>query len=266
MLAMLEKERPTGYIELSPTRTARRRVEFYMMENLLEARASSSFPTNFYVPDEDVNVYLAHLLTAHLEAPVASSTVAGCTPQFNPPPKSELSRRQRADYYRLNGDHRLVCLGLYDRGDLLRRRKIAYSFTETESRQRDMVCGQSCYRAATSLLTGRHTAYAGLAATLAKLDTHFADYVYVLQVMARRGFGLGAQLSDGSLERLLTGSDDATSTLDEDANVNGSTISMDTLLDLLLAYRRDPTPERRAQLVTAARAQGIQPQKLLSGN
>ncbi len=37
-------------------------VGFFMLENLLTARAGSRFPTNGAGPDEDVNVYLAHLL------------------------------------------------------------------------------------------------------------------------------------------------------------------------------------------------------------
>ena len=264
MTKTLSRKQRTRYLSLFPDWTGSRPLDFFMLENLLEARAHSSFPTNFYVADEDVNVYLTHLLTNHVNDPVPQQTVGGCSPLFFPPEKATLSTHQRAEFYRKNADHRLLCLGLYDRGDLLRRKRTAYPIPHVESLQRDVDIGRHCYQLAINLLGQTGATHSGLLATLTKLEKHFADYVYVLQVLARTRLGLGARLSATALERLLADSPGVSPVIAA-ADCNPDPVnSMDELLDELSAYRHNPTPAQRRQLIVSAREQGIQPQKLLA--
>ena len=51
------------YRLLFPDFSDPRPLSFFMLENLLAARADSRFPSNSCGPDEAVNVYLADLLT-----------------------------------------------------------------------------------------------------------------------------------------------------------------------------------------------------------
>jgi len=172
------------------------------MEPLLEARRESMFPTNGAGPDEDVNVYLSHLLTEFLKGHHDQRVLWGAEPVLLPP-VTDLGRRSRAEWYRVNADHRLLYLGLMDRGDGLRRRRIPCGMTPEETRSRDMVTGRSCYGMAANLLAGRYCTNPGLAAVLRKLEENFEDYVHVLGVLATRRLGLGAVLSDDDLAGLL---------------------------------------------------------------
>lgn len=175
---------------------------FFVTEQLLEARRESMFPTNGAGCDEDVNVYLAGLLsrflTGHHDPRVQWG--AGCVLY---PDGKDTGARTRADRYRVNGDHRLLYLGLMDRGDGLRRRRIPFGMTEEETRHRDLALGRSCYSMAADLLEGKPDANQGLARVLRKLETNYEDYIHVLGVLATRRFGLGAVLSDRDLAGLF---------------------------------------------------------------
>ena len=190
------------YRELFPGWSGPRPWRYFLVEQLLEARRESMFPTNGAGPDEDVNVYLVHLLAeflnGHHDARVQWG--AGCVQL---PPGKELGRRARADWYRVNADHRLLYLGLMNRGDDLRRHRIHFGMTAAETRNRDLSVGRSCYGMAANLLEGRSGALAGLAPVMRKLEMNFEDYIHVLGVLATRRLGLGATLSEGDLAELL---------------------------------------------------------------
>jgi hypothetical protein len=175
---------------------------FFLVEQLLEARRESMFPTNGAGPDEDVNVYLAHLLAGFLTGHHDERVMWGAGCVLLPPDKN-LHRRERADWYRINADHRLLFLGLMNRGDGLRRRPVHFGMTAAETRDRDLAVGRCCYGMAADLLGGRPSAQASLTPVLRKLETHFEDYVHVLGVLATRRLGLGATLSDHDLAGLL---------------------------------------------------------------
>ena len=175
---------------------------FFTMEQLLEGRRESMFPTNGAGPDEDVNVYLAGLLTDFLTGHNDPRVQWGAGPLMHPPGK-ELGPRSRADRYRVNADHRLLFLGLMDRGDGLRRRRVHFGMTAEETRRRDMGIGQSCYGMAANLMEGKPGANSGLVRVLRKLEYNYEDYVHVLGVLATRRFGLGAVLSDRDLAGLF---------------------------------------------------------------
>lgn len=190
------------YRGLFPDWSGRRPWRFFLMEQLLEARKESMFPTNGAGPDEDVNVYLSHLLAGFLNGHQDTRVQWGAGPVLLPPGKGH-GRRARADWYRINADHRLLYLGLMDRGDGLRRRRVHFGMTPGETRSRDLVTGRSCYGMAANLLEGRSCANAGLAPVLRKLEINYEDYVHVLGVLATRRLGLGAVLSDDDLAGLL---------------------------------------------------------------
>ena len=190
------------YRGLFPDWSGPRPWRFFLMEQLLEARKESMFPTNGAGFDEDVNVYLSNLLAGFLNGHHDTRVQWGTDPVLLPPAKN-LDRRVRADWYRINADHRLLYLGLMDRGDGLRRRPVHLEMNLEETRNRDLVTGRTCYGLAANLLTGRSCATSPLAPILRKMEENFEDYVHVLGVLATRRLGLGAVLSDNDLAGLL---------------------------------------------------------------
>ena len=243
--ALLQKKSPV-YRSLFPDWSGPRPLSFFLMENLLEARTLSFFPTNGAGPDEDVNVYLAGLLTGFLQGGGDPSLRPGSDPLLFPPDKN-ISRGSRSEWYRVNADHRLICQGLFDRGDALRRRRIFFGSDLGTTRQSDRTAGATCYGLAANLLENRSGVSTGLVAVLRKLERHYDDYVHVLAVMATRRLGLGARLSSVDLDGLLVRQP-----------------TMDELLDLLLEYQKNEDPSVRDHLTTLAEKLGVDPQKLLT--
>ena len=187
---------------LFPDWTGFQPLSFFFAENLLEARRDSMFPTNGAGPDEDVNVYLIHLFTGFLAGHHDPRVDLGAGGLHHPCGK-ELGRRNRAHWYRVNGDHRLLYLGLFDRGNGRRRRKVPFGFDEAGSRTRDLQAGRACYGQAADLLESRPGTSAGQVAVWRKLAENFEDYVHVLGVLAVRRLGMGANLSDDDLAGLF---------------------------------------------------------------
>jgi hypothetical protein len=227
----------------------------FLVENLLEARRGSRLPTNLAGPDEDVNIYLALRLAEFAGGGVDPRVVAGLGPLVpGPPPGS--GRRGRADWYRVNADHRLLHLGLYDRGETARRRDVPWGLTPDEARRRDLSVAATCYAAAADLLArGPGGLDTGPVAVLRKLAAGCEDYVHVLGVLAVRRLGLGARLGQRELAGLLPppGAQGA------DAGVKADAVAAvlaavpadaaDLVLDLWLEYRRtgDPALRRRGE-------------------
>jgi hypothetical protein len=229
-----------------------------MLENLLEARAESSFPTGSRCADEDVNVYLAHLLTQHLLEPSPAYVRGGSEPLLHPPAKTSPNPTERVEHYRRNGDHRLLSLGLYGRGDLCRRRQPPWGWSTEEIQQRDMIDGRSCYSTAVNLLRGKRTSRIALVPILTKLAHFFDGYVYILQVLARRRFGLSAKLTDRQLDGL-----EAESPSNDD-QASDTSDRMDEFLDLLSSYQRQPTETGKRLLAELAVTLGIDLEKILT--
>jgi hypothetical protein len=236
----------------------RRLLLFFMLENLLKARAQSSFPTGIRGQDEDVNIYMAHLLTEHVIDPVPRGVFRGGEPLQGLNGEEGWDRWRRFEHYRRNGDHRLLALGLYGRGDLIRRRAVPLYLHGEQSWERDLEIGRSCYDCAVTIMRSKDSSLASLLPVLGKLADAFADYVNVLQTLARRRFGLGARLSDAELRDLASGPP-PDSRCPPEMEASG----MDTLLDLLSAYRRQPTRAGRQRLLATARKQGIDLSHLL---
>jgi len=193
------------YRSLYPAWEGARPVGWFFAEQLLEARAESDFPTNSRGSDEDVNVYLAHLLGTWAIGTPEPAVTSGATPLLLPPDRSTSPRRQ-AEYYRQQADHRILSLGLFDRGDLVRRRRLGWRMTASETHERDLQAAVCSYTLAANLTEGRSGANAGLIMVWRKLAGDLPGYVHVLQTLARRRLGLGAQLSSGDLQGLLSAS------------------------------------------------------------
>ncbi len=236
------------YRSLFPDWSGPRPLGFFMIENLLEARRLSVFPTNGAGGDEDVNIYLSSLLTDFLGGHHSAQIRFGALPLMQAPPKSE-TRRQRAEFYRRNAEHRLIMLGLFDRGDHLRRRNHF-------ERQRDLEVGRLCFQMAVNLQENRHSSISGLVDVWRKLAGNFELYVQVLATMASERLGLGACLSTNDLQRLMA--DPAAEP------ACPSPRDMDRLLDLLLEYRQPGGHKKRAEVIDLALRLNLDPQEILA--
>lgn len=246
------------YRELSAATGPDLPLEFYLLENLLTARAGSCFPTNGAGPDEDVNVYLAHLLSKFVGGDHDPRILSASGPVFAPPAKTA-TRRDRVEHYRRNADHRLLHLGLFGRGDALRRRQALHRMSAADTRTRDAAAGQACYEAAANLARGRCGADAALVSVWMKLAAHFDEYVHVLGALATRHLGWGAQITDTDLARLLPpDSSAATRAVADLLAAPPPPESLDALLDLWSAHNKNPSPAAAARIRDMANRLGVE--------
>jgi len=194
--------RPVRYRSLFPAWEGPRPVSWYFIEQLLEARATSDFPTNAAGEDEDVNVYLADRLAAWATGDGRGGIMPGRDPLLrlaDPAAPASLTAWTAAR----QADHRLLGLGLFDRGDLVRRRVCGWRMTMAETRRRDREVAVRGYQFAADRLAGRAGDRPGTVAVWRKLARNLDGYVHVLQTLARRRLGLGARLEDADLAWLL---------------------------------------------------------------
>jgi hypothetical protein len=193
---------PLAFRSLFPNLEPARPLAWFFAEEFLEARSLSDHPTNSRMPDEDVNMYLIGLLTRWAAGDPRPGVEPGRDPVLAPssPGGGTLAM---VEHLRRQADHRLLALGLFDRGDLVRRRLVGWRMTADETRRRDQTVAGHCYRLAARLLAGRHDGRQGLATVWWKLAADLPGYVLVLQTLARRRLGLGARLSEAELEHLL---------------------------------------------------------------
>jgi len=238
---------------LFPDWSTPRPLSFFFLEELLEARAKSTFPTGAEENDEDVNIYLADLLTRTARLDNESGALFGSMPQWQPPAQA-LGRQARARWYLEQGEQRLLNLGLFGRGEDRRRRAGLWGMTREDGHRRDMVCGRACYEAAAALLEhGRQPV--PLAATAARVARHFAEYVQVLETLGRGRWDLGARLSERQLVALVT--DSPESTQDYPDRDDDRSAAQDRFLDALNRFRRSPSQAHRQRALNLAQQAGI---------
>ena len=193
---------PARYRSLFPALEPARPLGWFFAEQLLEARSTSRWPTNGPGPDEDVNAYLIGLLTSWTAGDPCDGVLSGRDPLLLPPRGA--SSVATIEHLRRQADHRLLALGLFDRGDLVRRHQVGWRMTADETRARDLTTAAHCYALAARFAVGRRDGRQHLAVVWRKLADGMEGYVHVLQTLARCRLGLGARLSDTALQRLLT--------------------------------------------------------------
>ena len=252
------RHREPVYRPLCPDWSTPRPLSYFFLEELLEARAQSTFPTGTEENDEDVNIYLADLLTRTARLDHGTTAAFGSMPQWQPPTKT-LGYQARARWYLEQGEQRLLNLGLFGRGEDRRKRAGLWGMTREETHRRDMVCGRACYEAAATLLEhGRQPL--PLAGTAAKVARHFAEYVQVLETLGRGRWDLGARLSERQLAALVT-EDPAPAEECPDGEDDRSA-AQDRFLDALNRFRRRPSQAHKERALHLAQRAGIDPQTL----
>lgn len=237
-------------------------LRFHLTEQLLEARRNSWLPTNGAGPDEDVNVYLALRLAAFARGDLDPRVVPGLAPLLAGPDPA-LPRAARADWYRANGDHRLLCLGLFGRGETCRRRAVPWALTAGQARERDLAVAAACYEAAARLLDRGPGHGGAAAAVLDKLARHCEEYAQVLGVLAVRRLGLGARLAAADLATLLPSRASADAAAVTALLAQPPAGAADIVLDLAAEHRQRPSEVLRARIARLAPLAGLDAERLI---
>jgi hypothetical protein len=217
-----------------------------MMDNLLECRKESGFPSNTGVFDEDVNVYLASLLTSHVFGTAAGPT-AGMIISFDIPlfeaASNEIDPRKRFNIYRANADHLLLRLGVFNNPEG-RRPGSAKHMALT----RDAWIGRckAYYRLAWACAAETFRRPTAIGDIMEKLSDGLERYIGVLCMMRSSALNMIPRISSGEMYHLERG------VLEKDREKELAAM-YDCFLDAWAAYRRSGLLDDREKLEMACR-------------
>ena len=218
---------------------------FFMMNSLLHSRMEAGFPSNDGGYDEDVNVYLASLLTSLIH-PRSADDAARRVP-LDDASLHEAAQAagvgEKCALYRRAADSILVSLGIFKNARLKRpdsKPHLALPDAAYIGR------GKAYYAIARAYAAQRYRGSSAVGDVLEKLSTGFERYLGVLSLMGGEHLNIFKQLSDGELFHLESAP--RAETRDGDL-----AIDYDRFLDLYSSYLRRKSRRTREALLAAVR-------------
>jgi hypothetical protein len=175
---------------------------FFMLNCLLHSRVHTGLESNSEFYDEDVNVYLAHLLNSHID-PARSAAAA----EYVAPDDATVHRmiadagddRQRYRIYKTNADFLLIAVTIFD---VFEDRHYNRHPALHIPRESHIAKAAVYYSLAASYASRLGCGPASLAATLQKLSDGIESYVRILAYLRGHYFDLIRRYSLGELFHL----------------------------------------------------------------
>lgn len=175
---------------------------FFMLNSLLHSRIHTGVESNAEYYDEDVNVYVAHLLNAHIDPRYAarvSQYLAHNDAEVRRLIESRPDDRDRYHIYKTNADALLLALGVFDTHDDRHERLDPALRTP---RSVYVSRAATYYALAASYATKLHRGPSGVSQVLEKLSRGIENYVKVLSFMRGQYLGFIRRYSPGELFHL----------------------------------------------------------------
>ena len=173
-----------------------------MLNCLLHSRIHTGIESNSDVYDEDVNVYLAHLLNSQID-PVnmerVSRYIASSDDELHRMAEEASSDRERYLAYKTTADYLLLSIAVFDTVDRPRTHIPAALRTP---RQVFIARAATYYAQAASYACKIHRGPDGVSRVLQKLSDGFENYVRILTYMRGQYLGLLKRYSEGELYHL----------------------------------------------------------------
>lgn len=175
---------------------------FYMMNCILYSRMESGFPSNDEYLDEDVNVYLASLLTGTIhgcEEGSSTSYLASCDSSLFDSVRTIENPRTKYNVYKTNADRLIIALGIFGNPKLTRLNSAPHMAAPERSY---IGRGKAYYSLAESYAVETYRKHTAIADVLGKLSRGFEKYVKVLSLVRSEYFDFRHRISEGELFHL----------------------------------------------------------------
>ena len=215
---------------------------FFMMNCLMYSRLETGISSNQDYYDEDVNVYLANLLTSFMN------------PEFHERSRKYLSRydtslfqkikdsddvRLKYTIYKTNADFLLISIGIFKNPDLLRPGAKDGLFKDNEEVY--MGRAKTYYQFAYSYSQSMFRKATAISEVLEKLSRGFENYVQILSHMRGEYFNILDRLSSGDVYHLER-------SIDRLASSGELKALQDEFLDLYSAYMETKDAQTKLKL------------------
>jgi hypothetical protein len=230
---------PRHYVDLKETSRDLQPTYFFMINCLLYSRMETGLVSNQDFYDEDVNVYLAHLLHSFINPEYVEQSK-----KFLSRYDTDVFRRLSAStdarlkylIYKTNADFMLISIGIFDNPVMPgASRKLQPNEEAYIGR------GKTYYHFAYSYSQQVHRKNAGVSEVLEKLSVGFEKYIRILSHMRGEYLDLVQRFSDGEVYHLER-------SIDEHSQQELLRVKQDELLELYSAWRSQPSAETEESL------------------
>lgn len=238
------------YLELPRSDRELRPTYLFMMKCLLYSRMETGLVSNKDFYDEDVNVYIAHLLNSFVHPDYLERSRAYLskydTEVFR---RLECSKDARLKYmlYKTNADFMLISLGIFDNTEIDLGGKTASAAPDSERKhlrpneEAYVGRGRTYYRFAYSYSQQVHGRNTPITDVLEKLSEGFEKYLRVLSHMRGEYLDLLHKLSRGEVYHLERTVNEA----QREAQIREK---QDQVLDLYLEWKKTNDDSVRTQM------------------
>jgi hypothetical protein len=231
---------PRNYVDLKDSSRDLQPTYYFMVNCLLYSRMETGLVSNQDFYDEDVNVYLAHLLHSFIN------------PEYVEQSKKFLSKydtdvfrrlansadaRLKYQIYKTNADFLLVSIGIFDNPAAAEGHRAKMQPSEEAYIGR----GKTYYHFAYSYSQQMHRKNAGVSEVLEKLSVGFEKYIRILSHMRGEYLDLLKRFSQGEVYHLER-------SINERSQQELLRLKQDELLEHYSAWKTEPTPEREESL------------------
>jgi hypothetical protein len=226
---------PRHYVDLKDSSRDLQPTYYFMINCLLYSRMETGLVSNQDCYDEDVNVYLAHLLHSFINPEYVEQSK-----RFLSKYDSDVFRRlsnstdARLKYqiYKTNADFLLVSIGVFDNPAIAGAVRTRLQPSEEAYIGR----GKTYYHFAYTYSQQMHRKNAGVSEVLEKLSTGFEKYLRILSHMRGEYLDLMKRLSNGEVYHLER-------SIDEHQQQELLRVKQDELLELYSVWRETKSAE-----------------------
>lgn len=214
---------------------------FFMMNCLLYSRVESGYPSNDEYLDEDVNVYLANLLTETVDTGYerhSSLELANDDASLFQLIRTMESPRQKYTLYKAHADHLLMLVGVFGNPRGSRANSTPYMAMDENSY---IGRGKAYYSLAQSYAVEADRRHTAVADVLGKLSRGFEKYVAILSRLRSDYFNFHHRLTEGELFHLEC-------SIDIEERKEELKELYDRFLDLYSGLQKEKTPGLRKEL------------------
>jgi hypothetical protein len=174
----------------------------YLLETIIKSREETDFPSNYYTYDEDVNVYLAHLLFA-VSLPeyheMAEPYLSMDTSDILRWVRATEDRTIRYFIFKVNADHLLMHTAVFE--DLNGRKNLKKIFQRTDKHYQEVA--KLYYEQAAAYHKRIYRKKTGVGEVLIKLSHYFDSYQNVLQHVRRQYFHFVNSFRDQAFNQFM---------------------------------------------------------------
>ena len=223
---------------------------YFMVRGLLSSRLEVGLPSDEAGEEQDVNIYLTHLLCSYTD-PRYCMRIGAYLSAYDSTVfervQHSTSSRLKYTVYKTNADHLLLSIGVFQ-NPTGRRPDTVLPALQTDGEEH-VGRGKAYYDFACTYSHSVFGRSSGIPDVLGKLAIGFEKYVRILAHMRSEYLNFLERMSEGELYHLQ-----------RSAQRTGLEALHDEFLDAYSEYQREPSPEQRARLAAlAARLERLDP-------